>query len=54
MTNVSDWKRGAVTDGDAVGSVDGMGGMEVTGVRRHVSDGAAIHVPVTAATVGAR
>ena len=29
-----DRKRRAVTDGDAVGGVDRMGGVEVTGVRR--------------------
>ena len=54
MTNMGDRKRRAVTDGDAVGGVDRMGGVEVTGVRRHVSGGAAIHVPVAAAGVAGR
>ena len=54
MTNMSDGKGRAVTDGDAVGGVDRMGGVEVTGVRRHVSGGAAIHVPVAAAGVAGR
>ena len=51
MTNMGDTKRRADTDGDAVGSVDRMGGVEVTGVRRHVSGGTAIHVPVATAGV---
>ena len=51
MTYVGDRKRRAVTDGDAVESVDRMGGVEVTGVCRHVSGGAAVHVPVAAAGV---
>ena len=54
MTNMGDRKRRSVTGGDAVGSVDRMGGVEVTGVRRHVSGGAAVHVPVAAAGVAGR
>ena len=51
MSNMGDRKRGAVTNGDAVGGVDRMGGMKVTGIRRHVSGGSGVHVPVAATGV---
>ena len=54
MSNMGDRKRRTITDGDAVGGVDRVSSMEVTGVRRHVSGGAAIHVPVAAAGVAGR
>ena len=54
MTNMGDGKRRAVTDVDPVGGVDRMGGVEVTGVRRHVSGGSTVHVPVAAAGVAGR
>ena len=54
MTNMGDGKERPVTDGDAVGGVDRMGGVEVTGVRRHVSGGATVHVPIAAAGVAGR
>ena len=34
MSYVSNGKGGTVTDGDASGSVDGIGGVEVTGMIR--------------------
>ena len=54
MTYVGDRKRRAVTDGDAVGSMDRIGGVEVTGISRHVSGGSGVHVPVAAAGVAGR
>ena len=54
MTYVGDRKRGAVTDGDAVGSMDRIGGVEVTGISRHVSGGSGVHVPVAAIGVDGR
>ena len=54
MSNMGDRKRRTVTDGDAVGGVDRMGSVEVTGVRRHMSGGATVHVPIAAAGVAGR
>ena len=54
MTYMGDRKGRTVTDGDAVGGVDMMGGVEVTGVRRHMSGGAAVHVPIAAAGAAGR
>ena len=54
MSFVSNGKGGTVTDGDAVGGVDRMGSVEVTGVRRHMSGGATVHVPIAAAGVAGR
>ena len=54
MTYVGDRKRGAVTDGDAVGSVDGIGGVEVTGIGSHMRGSSSVHIPVAAAGVGGR
>ena len=51
MTYVSDRKRGAVTDGDAIGSVDGIGGVEVTGTSGHMRGSSVVHIPVAAAGV---
>ena len=54
MSNMGDRKRRTVTDGDAVGGVDRVSSMEVTGVRRHMSGGATVHVPIAAAGVAGR
>ena len=54
MTYMGDRKRGSVTDGDAVGSMDRIGGVEFTGISRHVSGGSGVHVPVAAAGVAGR
>ena len=51
MTNMGDRKRRTVIGGDAVGGVYRMGGVEVTGVRRRVSGGATVHIPIAAAGV---
>jgi hypothetical protein len=52
MSYVSNGKGGTVTDGDASGSVDGIGGVEVTGMSSHMRDSSSVHIPVTAAGVG--
>ena len=54
MSNMDDRKRRTVTDGDAVGGVDRVSSMEVTGVRRHMSGCATVHVPIAAAGVAGR
>ena len=51
MSNMGDGKRRTVTDGNAVGGVDRMGSVEVTGICRHMSSGATVHVPIAAAGV---
>ena len=51
MTYVSDRKRGAITDGDASGSVDGIGGVEVTGISGHMRGSSSVHIPLSAADV---
>ena len=52
MSYVSNGKGGTVTDGDASGSVDGIGGVEVTGIGGHVRGSSSVHIPVATAGVG--
>ena len=54
MSYVSNGKGGTATDGDVSGSVDEIGGVEVTGMSRHVRGSSSVHIPVTAAGEGGR
>ena len=52
MSYVSNGNGGTVTDDDASGSVDGIGGVKVTGMSRHIHGSSSVHILVAAAGVG--
>ena len=54
MSYVSNGKGGTITDDDASETVDGIGGVEVTGMSSHMRGSSSVHIPVAATYVGGR